>query len=66
MVDRPPRPDQWDLAAATAALGLLVVAYVLYPHRLVQYGVWLAVFSIWMAWFVYYGTKWLYEPGPNR
>jgi len=60
MVEAPPRPDGWDVAAVGSALALLVVAHVLYPHRLVQYGAWLAVFTIWMAWFVYYGTRWLY------
>jgi len=39
---------------------LLLVAYVVYPHPLVQYGVWLAIFTIWMAWFVFFGVKWVY------
>jgi len=60
MVESPPRPDGWDLLAVGSALGLLVVAHVIYPNRLLQYGVWLTVFTIWMAWFVYYGTRWLY------
>ncbi len=60
MVEPPPRPDRWDVLAVGSATALLVVAYVLVPHRLVQYGVWLVVFTIWMAWFVYYGTRWLY------
>jgi len=65
MVDPPPRPDRWDLAALGSAAALLLVAYVVYPDRIVQYGAWLAVFSIWMAWFVYYGTKWLYGLEPD-
>ena len=48
------------MAAIGSAAVLLAIAYVVYPDRIVQYGAWLAVFSIWMAWFVYYGTKWLY------
>ena len=60
MVDAPPRPDRWDAAAIGSALVLLVVAHLVYPQRIFQYAVWLVVFSIWMAWFVYYGTKWLY------
>lgn len=65
MVDRPPRPDRWDLVALGSAVGLLLVAHLFYPHRILQYGVWLAVFSIWMAWFVYYGSRWLYETSPK-
>lgn len=60
-MERPPRPDGWDYAAIASAVVLLLVAYVFYPHRILQYGVWLAVFTIWMAWFSYYGTKWLYD-----
>lgn len=60
MVEPPPRPDRWDAAAVGSALALLALAHLVYPHRIVQYGVWLVVFTIWMAWFVYYGTKWLY------
>ena len=65
MVGPPPRPDRWDAAAVGVAAALLGFAYLVYPHHVLQYGVWLAVFCIWMAWFVYYGTKWLYglEPG---
>ena len=36
---------------------------VVYPNRIFQYAVWLAIFIIWMVWFVYYGTKWLYGVG---
>ena len=63
MVDRPPAPDRWDVATLLTASGLLVVAYVVYPHPILQYGVWLAVFTLWMAWFVYYGVKWLFPAG---
>jgi len=59
MADPPPL-DRWDYAAGTSVLGLLVFAYVIYPNTLVQYGVWLTVFTIWMAWFVFYGVKWVY------
>jgi hypothetical protein len=59
MVGPPPRPDRWDAAAVGAAVSLLGIASLVYPHHVLQYGVWLAVFCIWMAWFVYYGTKWL-------
>ncbi|MHB9288654.1 hypothetical protein ACKVMT_16610 [Halobacteriales archaeon Cl-PHB] len=61
MVDRPPEPDRWDVATLLAASGLLVLGYVVYPDPIVQYGVWLAIFSLWMAWFVYFGVKWLYD-----
>lgn len=55
-----PELDQWDAAAGAGALIVLIVAYVVVPHRVVQYGAWLVVFTIWMAWFVYFVTKWLY------
>ena len=60
MVERPSF-DRLDAAAFGSAAGLLVLGYVVYPDRILQYGVWLAIFIIWMAWFVYYGTKWLYS-----
>ena len=56
-----PTLDTIDYAAGISALLLLVVAYVIYPNTILQYGVWLTVFTIWMAWFVYYGTKWMYD-----
>jgi hypothetical protein len=59
MVD-PPSPSRLDYAAGASVLGLLVLAYVVYPHRILQYGVWLIIFTIWMAWFVFYGVKWIY------
>lgn len=57
----PPAPDRWDAAAVVGALGTLTVAYLLVPDPIVQYGAWLVVFCIWMAWFVFFGTKWLYD-----
>ncbi|MEF8782255.1 MAG: hypothetical protein V5A39_04575 [Haloarculaceae archaeon] len=59
MVD-PPSFGRLDYAAGASVLGLLVLAYVVYPHRILQYGVWLIIFTIWMAWFVFYGVKWVY------
>ena len=55
-----PSPGLIDYAAGGSAVVLLFVAYVVYPNQIFQYGVWLAIFTIWMAWFVYYGTKWMY------
>jgi len=55
-----PRLGHWDLLAIGGVLALLVVAYVLVPDRIVQYGAWLAIFSIWMLWFVSFGVRWLY------
>lgn len=54
----PPRPDLWDALALAAVLGSLGLAYVVYPDPILQYAVWLTVFTIWMAWFVYFGVKW--------
>ncbi|MEF8827951.1 MAG: hypothetical protein V5A49_02885 [Haloarcula sp.] len=58
----PPALDRWDAAAAASVAALLVVAYVLVPDPTVRYGAWLVVFCIWMAWFVFFGAKWLYGP----
>lgn len=55
-----PSLDRLDIGAIGSAVVLLVLGYVVYPDRIFQYAVWLAIFIIWMAWFVYYGTKWLY------
>ncbi len=55
-----PSFDRWDYAAGASVLGLLLVAYVVYPHPLVRYGVWLTIFTIWMAWFVSFGVRWVY------
>lgn len=57
----PPALDRWDAAAAASVLAMLVVAYVVVPDPIVQYGAWLAIFCVWMAWFVFFGTKWLYD-----
>jgi hypothetical protein len=59
MIDPPP-PDRWDYAAGATVLCLLVFAYVVYPDPILQYGIWLVVFTIWMAWFVFYGVRWAY------
>jgi lipopolysaccharide export LptBFGC system permease protein LptF len=54
------RPKRRDIAAAGTVVALLVVAYVVVPHRLVQYGAWLVIFTIWMAWFVNAGVEYVY------
>jgi hypothetical protein len=59
MVDPPPL-DRWDYATGASVIGLLVVAYVIHPDPILQYGVWLTIFTIWMAWFVFFGVKWVY------
>ncbi len=63
-MESPPRPNGWDLAAWVSAVGLLLVTYTVLAHRALQYGAWLAVFTIWMAWFVYYGVRWVYGHDP--
>jgi hypothetical protein len=52
--------DRWDYAAGASIAALLVLAYLVVPHPVFQYGVWIAVFVIWMTWFVYFGTKYYY------
>ncbi|WP_336336077.1 hypothetical protein [Haloarcula brevis] len=58
----PPALDRWDAAAAASVAASLVTAYVLVPDPTVQYGAWLVVFCVWMAWFVSFGARWLYGP----
>jgi hypothetical protein len=48
-----------NLTALGAAAVLLVGTYVVYPDPIAQYGAWLVVFTIWMAWFVLTGIEWL-------
>ncbi|MFT4922541.1 MAG: hypothetical protein ACI8XM_001758 [Haloarculaceae archaeon] len=59
MVDPPPL-DRWDFATGASVLGLLVLGYVIYPDPILQYGIWLTIFTIWMVWFVFFGVKWVY------
>lgn len=47
-----------DGIALGAAAVLLGTAYVL-AHPLVTYGAWLAVFAVWMAWFVFTAVEWI-------
>lgn len=60
-METPPQFDPLDYAAVGSALVLLLGGYVVYPHPVVRYGVWLGVFTIWMAWFCFYGVKWFYD-----
>lgn len=48
-----------NVAALGAAAATLAVAYVLVPDPLVQYGAWLVVFSVWMAWFLFVAVEWI-------
>jgi hypothetical protein len=50
----------WNVAAFVGVTALLLVAYVLAPGRMIQYGAWLVIFTIWMAWFVYEGVDHVY------
>ena len=47
------------LAALATVTVLLGVVYLLVPHPVAQYGAWLVVFTVWMAWFVLAGVGWL-------
>ncbi len=58
-MDKPPSLSRWDYAVGASVLLLLVIAYLLYPDPVVQYGVWLTVFTLWMAWFVSFGVRWV-------
>lgn len=57
----PPALRRYDYAAAVSVAAVLVVAYVLVPDPTVRYAAWLTVFCVWMAWFVYFGARWLYS-----
>lgn len=57
----PPGLSRYDYAAAVSVVVLLVVAYVLVPTPTVRYAAWLTIFSVWMAWFVVFGARWLYS-----
>ncbi len=52
--------DVIDYAAGLSVVVLLFLGYVIYPQTVFQYGIWLTIFTIWMAWFVYHGTKRIY------
>lgn len=56
--------DTLDYLAGLSVGVLLVLGYVVYPEPTFQYGVWLTIFAIWMAWFVYHGTKRVYGVEP--
>ncbi|MEF8852517.1 MAG: hypothetical protein V5A28_08875 [Haloarculaceae archaeon] len=53
-------PNRYNVATAVVVVGLLVAAYVVVRDPFVQYSVWLVVFTIWMAWFVYVGVDYVY------
>jgi hypothetical protein len=59
-MERPPRPDHWDLVAGGTAIALLALGVGVLTDPLLEYAAWLTIFSIWMLWFVYYGVKWIY------
>ena len=52
---------RWTVLALAAVGALLVVAYGLVPHWSTQYGAWLAIFSIWMVWFVIVARRWIQD-----
>jgi len=61
-----PTVDRLDVTAAAAAVSVLLLAYGLLSDAILRYGAWLVVFIIWMSWFVYFGTKWMYDIDPER
>lgn len=56
-----PSPSLLDAAAIAAVVALLLVAYVVVPEPVVQYGAWLGIFCVWMLWFVVFGVRWVYD-----
>jgi homoserine trans-succinylase len=53
-------PNRRNVLTAAGVAGLLFVAYVVYPTRILQYGVRLVIFTVWMVWFVYAGVEYVY------
>jgi len=54
-----PDADRRNFAAIVSVTALLAVVYVLVPHPIAQYGVWLTIFTIWMVWFVASAVEWI-------
>jgi len=52
-------PEARTITAAVLVGAALLVGYVLVPDPVVQYGAWLFVFCVWMAWFVLTSVAWL-------
>jgi len=50
---------RWTAVALAAVAALLVGTYVLFPSPSAQYGAWLAIFAIWMWWFVAVARRWI-------
>jgi len=55
------QPTRYNVATAVVVVGLLLFAYVVYPNQILQYGVWLVVFTVWMVWFVWAGVDYFYD-----
>jgi hypothetical protein len=53
-------PTRYNVATAVVVVGLLAFAYIVVGDPLVQYSVWLVVFTVWMAWFIYVGVDHVY------
>jgi hypothetical protein len=60
MVERPSLDTIDWLAIGSVAL-LLVLAYGVYRDPVFQFAVWTIIITIYMAWFCYYGVKWVYD-----
>jgi hypothetical protein len=48
--------------AVGTALVLLVVGYLFYPDDpVLQFSIWITIFTIYLTWFVVFFTDWIYE-----
>ena len=52
-------PTYRNVAVLGVIAALLGVAYVVASDPLVRYAAWLAVFAVWMAWFVAVAREWI-------
>jgi len=53
-------PNRYNVSVGVFVVVLLVVAYGVVQDPFVQYSVWLVVFTVWMAWFIYVGVDYMY------
>lgn len=50
---------RWTALALATVVGLLGLAYGVWPTSTVQYGAWLSIFAVWMWWFVVVVRRWI-------
>jgi hypothetical protein len=64
MVDFP-EPDRVDLGTLALIVGLLFVAYVIYPAHLLQVSVWYSIVLLFTCWTGYFVYRMVYDEPPS-